>query len=274
MKTQKHWMLIVACLLIAGIRAQEAPPEPITIGEALRVESKKLNETREIHVYPPVSYAKSKQRYPVIYTLDGEVSGPTVASAARFMSGASAIPQMPEALVIFHDYAPNIIFSAPQLPRPWDKVKEVALGSAAPDWRLKTAEGKTVALSELRGEVVVLDFWANWCGPCRKLEPLFDQLAQEYQSKPVKFFTMSIWPDRDFNPQAYLKGRKMASTFLIGEDAVAKDYGIWGLPIYYVIDPEGKVSYIHVLLSVNSESLEKRLREAIEKALSNTEQEL
>src|SRR5262245_57135925 len=100
MKTQKHWMMIVACLLIAGIRAQEAPPEPITIGEALRVASKKLNETREIHIYPPVSYAKSKQRYPVIYALDGEVSGPTVASAARFMSSASAIPQMPEALVV------------------------------------------------------------------------------------------------------------------------------------------------------------------------------
>src|ERR1051325_5036071 len=78
--------------------------------------------------------------------------------------------------------------SVPQRPRPWDKVKEVALGSAAPDWRLKTVEGDAVALSELRGKVVVLDFWANWCGPCRKLEPLFDQLVREYQKKPVRFF--------------------------------------------------------------------------------------
>jgi hypothetical protein len=59
----------------------------------------------------------------------------------------------------------------------------------------------------------------------------------------------------------------MASTFLIGTDAVASDYGIWGLPTYYVIDHAGKVSYIHVLLSVDSESLGKRLREAIEMAL-------
>lgn len=154
-----------------------------------------------------------------------------------------------------------------QMPRPWDKVKEVPLGSVAPDWRLKTAEGETVALSALRGKVVVLDFWANWCGPCRKLEPLFDQLVHEYQSQPVKFFTLSIWPDQDFNPQAYLKEHKLASTFLIGDNAVAKEYGLWGLPTYYVIDPAGKVSYIHVLLSVNAEALEKRLREAIEKAL-------
>src|SRR5262249_60633927 len=98
----KHWVLAVVCLLIAGIRAgaQEASAEPITIGETLRVASKKLGETREIRVYPPVSYARSKRRYPVIYTLDGEVSGPTVASAVRFMSGASAIPQMPEAPVV------------------------------------------------------------------------------------------------------------------------------------------------------------------------------
>ena len=157
--------------------------------------------------------------------------------------------------------------TAPQRPRPWDKVKEVAIGSAAPDWRLKTVEGETAALSELRGKVVVLDFWANWCGPCRKLEPLFDQLAREYQSKPVKFFTISVWPDQDFDARVYLKERKMATAFLIGDDPVAKDYGIWGLPTYFVIDPAGKVSYIHVLLSVDPEPLEKRLREAIERVL-------
>jgi thiol-disulfide isomerase/thioredoxin len=157
--------------------------------------------------------------------------------------------------------------TSPQRPRPWDKVKEVAIGSAAPDWRLKTVEGETATLSESRGKVVVLDFWANWCGPCRKLEPLFDQLAHEYQSKSVKFFTISVWPDQDFNPRAYLKERRSAPTFLIGDDPVAKDYGIWGLPTYFVIDPAGKVSYIHVLLSVDPEPLEKLLREAIERVL-------
>lgn len=162
----------------------------------------------------------------------------------------------------------KVSFSVPQRLRPGDKRKEIAIGAAAPDWRLKTVEGETVALSELRGKVVVLDFWANWCKPCRKLEPLFDQLVSEYQSKPVKFFTLSIWPDQGFNPQAFLKEHKMASTFLIGDDTVANNYGIWGVPTYYVIDPTGKVAYIHVLLSVNSEALGKQLREAIEKALS------
>ena len=164
--------------------------------------------------------------------------------------------------------------TTPQRPGPGDKRKDIAIGAAAPDWRLKTVEGgEIVAISELRGKVVVLDFWANWCGPCHKLTPLFDQLVSEYQGKPLMFFTLSIWPDRDFDPQSFLKEHKMASTFLIGTDAVANSYGIWGLPTYVVIDRTGKVSYVHVLLSVNSEALGRRLREAIEKALSGTQSE-
>ena len=146
--------------------------------------------------------------------------------------------------------------------------KEVAVGAAAPDWRLKTVGGETVALSELRGKVVVLDFWANWCGPCHKLTPLFDRLAREYQNQPVRFFTLSIWPGLEFNPQAFLKKQPMASTFLIGDDTVANNYGIWGVPTYIVIDPEGKISYFHTLLVVDPDALGKRLREAIEKALA------
>lgn len=156
---------------------------------------------------------------------------------------------------------------APQRPRPGDQVKELTVGAPAPDWRLKTAAGETVALADLRGKVVVLDFWASWCGPCRKLEPVFDQLVREYQRQPVKFFTVSVWADQDFNAQAYLKEHPMASAFLLGTDKVASDYGLWGMPTYFVIDPAGKVSYLHVLLSVDAEALGKRLREAIEQTL-------
>ncbi len=155
----------------------------------------------------------------------------------------------------------------PQRPRPGDTIREVAIGSLAPDWRLKAVDGEEVALSKLRGKVVVLDFWSSWCGPCRKLEPLFDRLAVEYRSKPVKFFTMSVWPDQDFIPQDYVKDRKLATTFLIGDDAVARNYGIWGVPTYCVIDAEGKMAFFHTLLVVDPEALGNRLREAIERAL-------
>lgn len=165
----------------------------------------------------------------------------------------------------FHLTSANSALS--QRPRPWDKVKVVPIGSTAPDWKLKTAVGDLVSLASLRGNVVVLDFWSNWCGPCRKMEPLLDRLARTYKNKPVKIYTMSIWPDRDFNPQAYLKEHPMAATFLLGTDEVASDYGIWGVPTYYVITPQGKVADIHVLLTVDADALEKHLRDAIEQAL-------
>ena len=155
-----------------------------------------------------------------------------------------------------------------QRPRPWDQRKQLALGTSAPEWQLKTVDGESIALADQRGSVVLLDFWANWCGPCRKLEPLIDQLVKEYQGRNVKVFTVSIWPDLAFDPQAYLREHKMAATFLVGTDAVANDYGIWGVPTYYVIDPEGKISYIHMLLSVNADSLDRTVRGAIDHALS------
>lgn len=145
--------------------------------------------------------------------------------------------------------------------------KEMIIGDPAPDWRLKTVDGKTVALSELRGQVVVPDFWAEWCGPCHKLTPKIDELVREYQNKPVRFFTISIRPGREFNPQAYLKDHPMASTFLIGDEAVDNNYGIWGLPSFFVIGPRGKIFYLHVPLKVDAQDLGIRLRTAIEQIL-------
>jgi predicted methyltransferase/thiol-disulfide isomerase/thioredoxin len=145
--------------------------------------------------------------------------------------------------------------------------ERLAIGDAAPDWRLKTAAGKTITLEELRGNVVVLDFWAEWCGPCRKLEPVFNQLTLEYRHQPVRFFTLSIRPGPDFNPQAYLKEHQLASTFLIGDEGVDRNYGIWGLPTYFVIDPTGRIAYRHVLLKVDAAALGRQLRAAIEDAL-------
>jgi uncharacterized protein len=73
---------------------------PITIGETFHMQSKRLGEDRRISVYLPHSYQASRHRYPVIYTLDGEITGPVTANAVNFMTESSSLPQMPEALVV------------------------------------------------------------------------------------------------------------------------------------------------------------------------------
>lgn len=72
----------------------------IIIGENLSIQSKKINEEREIRVYLPRNYASSGKKYPVIYTLDGEGTGSMTANTAEFMTGYSSIPQMPEVIVV------------------------------------------------------------------------------------------------------------------------------------------------------------------------------
>src|ERR1051325_11564499 len=81
-------------------QSSQAASAAITVGETIRIASKRLGEERQIQVYLPPSYRDTKQRYPVIYALDGEGTGPVAATAVRFMNGYSAIPASPEALVV------------------------------------------------------------------------------------------------------------------------------------------------------------------------------
>ncbi|NUO79988.1 alpha/beta hydrolase [candidate division KSB1 bacterium] len=102
---------ICLCVLLAAcaLRAQQ-PPSPnqilpagsqlITIGETVRLESKHLHETRDIHIALPSSYSSTKQRFPVIYVLDGEAYFLSAVSAVNFMTTASQIPQMPDVIVV------------------------------------------------------------------------------------------------------------------------------------------------------------------------------
>jgi uncharacterized protein len=111
----KSWVSGFVLLVIAGVGALNAPtasghqrqdsaPQvpgtPITIGEVVRIKSRRSGEDREIQIYLPASYANSRQRFPVIYALDGEGTGLVVANSVRFMTGYSTIPQMPEVIVV------------------------------------------------------------------------------------------------------------------------------------------------------------------------------
>lgn len=116
----------------------------------------------------------------------------------------------------------------------------------APDFSLEKMGGGTVKLSDLKGKVVVLDFWATWCGPCRMTMPLLDQF---YQSKPegVEVYGINVW-ERGGNDKVapFIEKAGYKFPILFGKEETAGAYAVRGIPTMFVIDKEGKIAHRHV----------------------------
>ncbi len=117
----------------------------------------------------------------------------------------------------------------------------LALGSMAPNFSLKDADGKVRTLKSYRGKVVVLDFWGTWCVPCRKTMPILQKLQEQYKGAKVAVLGISV--DREMDPAAFM--RRMKYNYPIGLDGAkaAKDYKAVMLPTTYVIDAKGKIVF-------------------------------
>lgn len=120
------------------------------------------------------------------------------------------------------------------LPRPKYKV-----GDEAGDWTLTSAEGKEFKLSELRGKIVLMDFWATWCGPCTMAMPGLQKLHEKYKDKGVLVLGVNVFDEGD--AVAYMKDQGYGYTTLLKGDEVARDYGVQSIPQFYLIGPDGKV---------------------------------
>lgn len=118
-------------------------------------------------------------------------------------------------------------------------------GTQAPDFSLKTPEGKTVRLSQLRGKYVVIDFWASWCPDCRKDAPEFVRLSKTYKDKGFHFVGVSFDTEVK-NWKAAIKKYGMNYTHVselkkMRESDVAKAFGVKWIPSVVILDPQGKV---------------------------------
>lgn len=138
------------------------------------------------------------------------------------------------------------------------------VGSLAPDWKLLDPDGKEHTLSALRGKVVVLDFWATWCGPCRMTMPAIESLHRRFQGKEVAVLGLSAWDQGE--PARYMREKGYTYGLLLAADGVAEKYGVSGLPTIYVIGTDGRVLAAHVGFD---EKAEKRLSRVISQHLEH-----
>lgn len=119
-------------------------------------------------------------------------------------------------------------------------VGAVAVGSPAPLWTLNTPDGASIALEDLRGKVVIMDFWATWCGPCRQVMPSLQALHEEHGEELV-VIGVNTWEQED--PAAFMLENGYTYPMVINGDAVAQEYFVEGIPTFYVIDQNGNVAF-------------------------------
>jgi len=118
-------------------------------------------------------------------------------------------------------------------------------GQAAPDFALKSSTGTNLRLSEYRGDVVMVNFWATWCGPCRQEMPLLDELFSRYER--VGFSLLGVNIDDD-SRKAMNMVSELGVSFPVLFDVrkeVSKLYEVDAMPVTVLIDREGTVRYVH-----------------------------
>jgi peroxiredoxin len=118
-------------------------------------------------------------------------------------------------------------------------------GGPAPAFSLSALDGSQATLAQYKGQVVMVNFWATWCGPCQQEMPLLDQMYKKY--KPAGFTLIGVNVDKEAPPVKELLARKPVSfpVMLDPANQVSKAYHVDEMPSSVIIDRKGEIRYIH-----------------------------
>jgi len=140
----------------------------------------------------------------------------------------------------------------------------VTAQAAAPDFTLKSAEGKNLRLQEQRGQVVLVNFWASWCGPCRQEMPHLNRLYDKYKASGFTLLAVNIDDDARTGSSTAAKWGLKFPVLLDADKTVSKLYDLGSMPATVLIDRDGKVRYLHRGYREGvEETYEKQIRELV-----------
>lgn len=119
-------------------------------------------------------------------------------------------------------------------------------GTPAPAFSLKDKEGRVRTLSEFKGRVVLVDFWASWCAPCKASFPALDALHEEFHGEGLEVVAINVDEDAK-SAQAFLAGRSPSMTVLFDPKGRSpEDFKVEGMPSSFLIDREGSIRFRHM----------------------------
>jgi thiol-disulfide isomerase/thioredoxin len=143
----------------------------------------------------------------------------------------------------------------------------------AAEFALKGLDGTTIRLADLRGKVVVVDFWATWCGPCKESFPYLQKMYEKYRENPnVRIYALDTWEDESGARREELVKKFLAEnhyTFpVLYDEGMVEKYGVDGIPTKFILDKDGKIQFKSVGFS-NGQKMMDEMTLAIDMLLNN-----
>ncbi|MEP7207117.1 MAG: TlpA disulfide reductase family protein [Casimicrobiaceae bacterium] len=141
----------------------------------------------------------------------------------------------------------------------------VAVGEAPPGFALLDATGELVSLDRLRGKVVYVDFWASWCGPCRRSFPWMSEMSRRYHADGLTVIGVNVDKKRG-DADRFLQQQPAAFTVVFdAAGATPSAWGVRGMPSSFLLDRQGKVLAMETGFDETAkDALESRIRQALE----------